>query len=597
MSASESRFEFARSTFWRLLPLFFLLLSFTAPAWAQVEASITGVIIDSSGAVIAGATVSVKNLENGFTRKAITNEAGRYDLPSLPLGRYDVTAEMKGFKSEVKTGVTLVVGQQAVVDLTLQPGEVKETVTVKDEGPVVNVTTQEISGLVGERQVKDLPLNGRSYDGLMTLNPGIVNYTAERSGGVGVSNSAIGNMFAVSGRRPQENLFLLNGIEYTSASEINLTPGGASGELLGVDAIREFNVITDAYGAEYGKRPGAQVNIVTSSGSNKLHGTSYEFLRNSALDARNFFDQGSIPQFERNEFGGALGGPLQKEKTFLFGNYEGFRQKLGLSDVTLVPDNNARLGYLPGADGALLHVGVEPSVAPLLSLWPVENGPNLGGGIGEAFSHPLQNIREDFGTTRLDHTFSQKDSIFGVYTVDDSADRTPTVNPFSVNFESLREQVVSLQETHVLSPTALNTARFGYSRGGYFFTGLPAVNAPGFIAGAPAGAIVIGGGTASNAATQISPAGSNVGSNFIAARNLFTYEDRVDVSKGIHQLSGGVWFQRIQANDNMAQGQFGQASFSSLANFLKGTVSTFTAVPSSSLMGWRSLEGAVYFQD
>src|SRR5579875_919072 len=181
MSASESRFEFARSTFWRLLPLFFLLLSFTAPAWAQVEASITGVIIDSSGAVIAGATVSVKNLENGFTRKAITNEAGRYDLPSLPLGRYDVTAEMKGFKSEVKTGVTLVVGQQAVVDLTLQPGEVKETVTVKDEGPVVNVTTQEISGLVGERQVKDLPLNGRSYDGLMTLNPGIVNYTAERS--------------------------------------------------------------------------------------------------------------------------------------------------------------------------------------------------------------------------------------------------------------------------------------------------------------------------------------------------------------------------------------------------------------------------------
>ncbi len=597
MNVSENEFEFARSMFWRLSLLFLLLLSLTASAWAQVEASITGIITDSSGAVIAGATVTAKNLENGFTRKVIANEAGRYDLPSLPLGRYDVTAEMRGFKSEVKTGVTLVVGQQAVVDLTLQPGEVKEVITVKDEGPMVNVTTQETSGLVGERQVKDLPLNGRSYDGLMTLNPGIVNYTAERSGGVGVSNSAIGNMFAVSGRRPQENLFLLNGIEYTSASEINLTPGGASGELLGVDAIREFNVITDAYGAEYGKRPGAQVSIVTSSGSNKLHGTSYEFLRNSALDARNFFDQDSIPQFERNEFGGALGGPLQKDKTFLFGNYEGFRQKLGLSDVTLVPDNNARLGYLPGADGTLVHVGVAPSVAPLLSLWPVENGPTLGGGIGEAFSHPLQNIREDFGTARLDHTFSQKDSIFGVYTVDDSADRTPTVNPFSVNFESLREQVVSLQETHVLSPTALNTARFGYSRGGYFFTGLPTVNAPGFIAGAPAGAIVIGGGTASNAATQISPAGSNVGSNFIAVRNLFTYEDRVDVSKGIHQLSGGVWFQRIQANDNMAQGQFGQASFSSLANFLKGTVSTFTAVPSSSLMGWRSLEGALYFQD
>ncbi len=597
MSVSENTSEFARSTSWKLFLVSLLLFSLAMPVLAQVEASIAGVITDSSGAVIAGATVSVRNLENGFTRKVITNESGRYDLPSLPLGRYDVTAEMRGFKSEVKTGVTLVVGQQAVVDLTLQPGEVKETITVKDENPVVNVTTQETSGLVGERQVKDLPLNGRSYDELITLNPGIVNYTSERTGGVGVSNSAIGNMFAVSGRRPQENLFLLNGIEYTSASEINLTPGGASGELLGVDAIREFNVITDAYGAEYGKRPGAQVNIVTSSGTNQLHGTSYEFLRNSALDARNFFDEGSIPQFERNEFGGALSGPLQKNKTFLFGNYEGFRQKLGLSDVTLVPDHNARLGYLPGADGTLVHIGVAPSVLPLLSLWPTQNGPDLGDGIGEAFSHPLQHIREDFGTARLDHTFSQKDSIFGVYTVDDSADQTPTVNPLSVNFETLREQVVSLQETHVLSPTALNTARFGYSRGGYFFTGLPTVSAPGFIAGAPVGAIVIGGGTASNAASQLSLAGSNVGSNFIAVRNLFTAEDRVDASKGIHQLSLGVWFQRIQANDNMAQGQFGQASFSSLANFLQGMVSTFTAVPSSSLMGWRSLEGAVYFQD
>src|SRR5439155_21440656 len=140
--------------------------------------------------------------------------------------------------------------------------------TVVEAGPIVNTGTEPTSGLVGERQVKDLPLNGRSYDQLLTLNPGIVNYTSQRSGGVGASNSAIGNMFSVSGRRPQESIFLLNGIEYTSASQINLTPGGASGQLLGVDAVREFNVVADAYGAEYGKRPGAQVNIVTSSGSN-----------------------------------------------------------------------------------------------------------------------------------------------------------------------------------------------------------------------------------------------------------------------------------------------------------------------------------------
>ncbi len=212
-----------------------------------------------------------------------------------------------------------------VVDLTLPVGEVKQVITVEAAPSPVNQSTQQTSGLVDERQIKELPLNGRSYDQLVTLNPGIVNYTYERSGGVGTSSSSVGNMFAVSGRRPQENLFLLNGVEFTGASVINNTPGGTSGELLGVDAVREFNVVTDTYGAEYGKRPGGQVSIVTASGTNSLHGTVYEFLRNSDLDARNFFDQGGIPQFQRNSFGGTLGGPLKKNKLFLFGNYEGFR--------------------------------------------------------------------------------------------------------------------------------------------------------------------------------------------------------------------------------------------------------------------------------
>ena len=199
-----------------------------------------------------------------------------------------------------------------VVDLTLPVGELKQTLTVEAAPSPVNLSTQQISGLVSERQVKELPLNGRSYDQLVTLSPGIVNYTTERSGGIGTSSSSVGNMFAVSGRRPQENLFLLNGVEYTSASVINNTPGGTSGQLLGVDAVREFNVVTDTYGAEYGKRPGAQVSIVTASGTNELHGTLYTFLRNSSLDARNFFDQGAIPQFERSSFGGALGGQSKK---------------------------------------------------------------------------------------------------------------------------------------------------------------------------------------------------------------------------------------------------------------------------------------------
>ena len=573
--------------------LFFLL---TVPAAAQL-ASITGVVADRSGLPVGAAVVHITNNETGLVRNLVTDDAGRYSAPGLAVGQYQVTASKDGFRSARKTGVTLVVGQEMPIDLTLEVGEVHDTVTVESEPNQVNLSTEQVSGLVGERQIKDLPLNGRSYDGLMTLKAGVVNYSSQRSGSIGTSNSAVGNMFAVSGRRPQENQFLLNGIEYTGASEINVTPGGASGQLLGVEAVREFNVVTDVYGAQYGKRPGAQVSIVTASGANQVHGSVYEFLRNSALDARNFFDFGSIPQFQRNEFGGAVGGPIRKDRTFVFGNYEGFRQRLGLSDVTLVPDQNARAGYLPDAQGNLVHVGITPAAKALLPLWPEPNGPSLGGGIGEAFSNPLQSIREDFGTVRLDHTFSEKDSLFGVYTIDDSADDTPTANPLSRVFEALREQVLSLQETHVFSATALNTVRAGFSRGGYYFTGSTPVNVPGFVQGAPVGAVVIGGGTALNGASQITLAGTNAGSNLTAVRNLFTWEDHVNLRRGAHQLEVGVWVQRIQSNDNLAQNQFGQASFGSLASFLAGTVSTFTVVPGSTPLGWRSTEAAEYVQD
>ncbi len=578
--------------------LLLLIFGMALQVWGQVVgASITGTVKDDSGAGLPEASVTIKNLETGAERKLVSDESGRYAALSIPVGPYQILAEKVGFSSQVRTGITLAVGQRSIVDITLPVGELKQILTIEEAPTTVNVSTQQTSGLVNERQVKDLPLNGRSYDGLMALNPGVVNYTSERSGGIGTSNSSLGNMFAVSGRRPQENLYLLNGIEYTGASEINVTPGGASGQLLGVDAVREFNVVSDTYGAEYGKRPGGQVSIVTASGTNQLHGSVYEFLRNSDLDARNFFDQGAIPQFQRNEFGAALGGPIVKDKVFLFGNYEGFRQHLGLSDVTLVPDTQARLGYLPDANGKLKNVGVAAGVAPLFALWPAQNGPDLGGGIGEAFSHPLQTVREDFGTTRFDYNISNKDSLFAVYTVDDSADNTPTINPLSRAFETVREQVASVQEQHVFSPTILNTARVGYSRASFFFTGQTQVNLPGWVTGDPIGALVIGGGTASNGASQISLAGTNAGSNLTAVRNLFTYDDHVAFTHGIHQIEAGVWFQRIQANDNLAQNQYGQASFGSLSSFLQGKISTFTVVPSPTALGWRSLESAGFVQD
>src|SRR6204780_3967305 len=319
------------------------VLALIFPVMAQNDATISGRVRDASGAGLPAASVAVTNVETGAIRRVIADGEGRYSAPALAVGRYELSANRTGFAPEVKTGITLVVGQQINVDFTLQIGELQQAVKVEETISPVNLSTQQTSGLVGEHQVKDLPLNGRSYDELLSLNPSIVNYSNGRSGGVGTSNSAVGNMFAVAGRRPQENLFLLNGIEYTGASVINDTPGGTSGQLLGVDAVREFNVVTDAYGAEYGKRPGAQITIVTASGTNAVHGSLYEFIRNNDLDARNFFDQGHTPQFQRNNFGGALGGPIQKDKTFVFGNYEGYRQHLGLSDVTLVPDANARL--------------------------------------------------------------------------------------------------------------------------------------------------------------------------------------------------------------------------------------------------------------
>ncbi len=566
--------------------------------WSQVVGgSLHGTVRDQTGGPLPAVQVTLTNTETGAERTLATDSAGRYSVPSITIGSYKIAAAKEGFGSQVRTGINLVIGQASEIDLVLPVGEIRQVVTVEETPSPVQVSTQQTSGLINERQVKELPLNGRSYDQLMTLNPATVNYTSQRSGGVGTSNSAVGNMFAVSGHRPQENLFLLNGVEYTGASEINNTPGGASGQLLGVEAVREFNVVTDTYGAEYGKRPGAQVSIVTASGSNQLHGTLFEFLRNSALDGRNFFDAGPIPQFQRNEFGAALGGPIKKDKIFLFGNYEGFRQHLGLSDVTLVPDNNARAGFLPNASGTLTHVGVSPAAAALLSLWPAQNGPSLGGGIAEAFSNPLQKIREDFATTRADYNISDRDTLFGVYTVDDSADNTPSVNPLSGVVETLREQVASVQEQHVFSPAILNTARLGFSRAGYFFTGTTPVNLPGWAEGAPIGALVIGGGTALNGASQLSLAGTNAGSNLSAVRNLFTYDDHVAITHGIHQIEAGVWIQRIQANDNLAQYQYGQASFGSLANFLQGTVSTFTVIPSPTPLGWRSTEGAGFVQD
>ena len=576
----------------KVLALLFLTLLGGVPRLhAQVSASITGVITDTSGARVPAAAISVKNVETGAIRTTVSDDAGRYQVLALPVGEYEIRVSKASFREQIRSGIHLAVGQEAGVDLTMQVGEVKQQVTVAADAPIVNTTTRDISGLVGERQVKELPLNGRSYDLLLPLNPGIVNFTSQKTGGTGISNSSTGNNFAVSGNRPQQNIFLLNGVEYSGAAENNMQPGGTSGMLLGVDAVREFNVQRDTYSAELGKHPGGQVIIVTQSGSNQWHGSVYEFLRNNALDAPNFFDQGSAPPFQRNQFGASMGGPIQQDKTFVFGSYEGFRQNLHQTSAAFVPDAASRAAAVAG-------------VQPLLNLWltPPANAPDFNG-IAQVFSSPLQTIREDFGTARVDHTFSQKDSLAAIYTIDDGSDVTATpANPYSSDVVNLREQVLSLEETHVFSPTLLNTARVGYTRAGYFFTGeptpgTPAVGVPGFLTGLQVGAVVVGGSAASNPQAQLGLAGSNNGSNLTIHRNLYTFEDRVTLTRGRHQLSFGAWFQPFQSNETIALSQYGQATFASLTTFLQGTIGTFLFDPAPTEMNWRSLFGAEYAED
>ena len=559
---------------------------------AQVSARLSGAITDPSGAAVSGAAVTEKSLDTGISRTASTDSSGRYTFFALPVGLYEVRVTKDGFAEGIRSGIRLAVGQDASADLTLRVGKVSEQVKVMEDAPVVSLTTQDISGLVGEREVKDLPLNGRSYDLLLTLNPGVVNFTWEKTGGIGVSNSTTGNNFAVSGNRPQQNIFLLNGVEFTGAAENNMQPGGSSQQLLGVDAVREFNVLRDSYGPEYGKRPGGQVTIVTQSGTNELHGSVYDFLRNSALDAPNYFDQGSAPPFQRNQFGAALGGPLRNGKTFLFGNYEGLRQHLRQTSAAFVPDDASRASAVA-------------EVRPLLNLWPESpiEACNPACGIAQYFSSPLQTIREDFGTVRLDHNISSRDSLSGVYTIDDGNDFTETpLDPYSADILTLREQVFSLDETHSFSGSAVNDARVGYSRAGYFFTGEPTPGTPaatvnGFLVGRPVGAVVVGGSAASNPQAAIGLGGSNNGSNLRIARNLFTFEDRVAMTRGRHQLTFGAWFQPFQSNETIALSQNGQATFSSLTNFLAGSMSSFLWDPSPTEMNWRSVFGSWYAQD
>src|SRR5947199_7080956 len=526
----------------------------TCLVFAQTStATILGVVRDTSGALVPGVSISVKHVDSGLTRTAISNKRGGYNIPLLTMVAYEITTTMPGFKKEVRSGINLVVGQEAVLDLILEVGAAAEQITVTEAAPLVNTTTSSTSGVITEQQVKDLPLNGRSFDQLITLNVGVSNATSN------TLDSGNWNMFSVAGKRPETNRFIINGIDWVggNANGQYITPEGASRQMLGVEAVREFNVLTDTYSAEYGKRAGGQINIVTTSGTNQLHGTAFEYLRNSTLDARNFFDQTTgAPPFKRNQFGGSLGGPLKKDKMFLFGTYEGFQERLSRSSASVVPGTCARQGLFPNAAGVCAPVdGLKPAMLKYANaFWPAPSTPDRPDGTAIAYSNPPQTIGESLGLARFDYVISSKDSFYANLTVDNGL----RINPWggggggAPNFKSISDnisQTLSLKETHVFSSSLVNIATLGYAGGYATLVNAPAVPMPAdvvFLEGGNPGTIVIGGGISAAAPSAVAGIPGNHPTRGI--RHSFTYSDDLRFIKGKHSWSMGGWLLKMQQN-------------------------------------------------
>src|SRR5213594_2377290 len=581
----------------------------SSPAWGQgFSAAIVGIVHDASGAVVPGVSVTAKHIESGLTRSAITSEAGNYSIPSLPVGAYELTAELAGFKQQVRRGITLAVGQEAVVNLTMEVGEIKDNVTVTEDAPLVNTTLSSTSGLVTKDQIKDLPLNGRSFLELMTLNAGVITNR---------SNTSDNNVpsFSIAGKRPDSNRFTMNGMDYVgnNAGGTYTAPQGISGYLIGVDAVREFNVLGHTYGAEYGKRAGAQVTIVTTSGTNQWRGSVFEFLRNSALDTRNFFDVANapnptpVPQFQRNQFGGALGGPIRKDKMFVFGNYEGFRERLAVSQFGYVPSRRARQGLLPNASGEYVQVpNLEPRMLPFFRYWPEPNGPELllnGLPTGTAVysANPKRSVQEDFGLGRYDYYVSSQDSVSANFSADRGGRRNP-VDPTFLSDQQTNLHTFSTQETHIFSPTLLNIASFGYSNARATTQAPPVAPFPNnllFLSGRGRnnpGSVIIGGGTSTvQASALIAPNGQNLAYN---ARRNISFSDDLKLTKGIHNLSFGAWFQRVeQTAFSSGQNNAGAITYPTLLAFLQDRPTQFRTQTKPTELIFRSLQAAWYFQD
>lgn len=511
---------FARVLFCLSAALFVASIGATQ-LWAQAQtATISGTATDTTGAAMVGAKIQATNTETNISQSTVSDAQGRYTISDLPVGTYSVQASQSGFRTVVHTGVTISVGSTVVVDFSLPVGEVSQTVSVESQVSRVETTTSEVSTLVSPTQMRELPLNGRNFEQLLALAPGVSTIAPAFNAVTGRLYGMMNN-YSIAGSRPTGQMFLLDGTDIRDFWE-HATGSGYAGTSLGVEAIGQFQVLTSDYTAQYGGN-GAVMNAVSRSGTNDLHGGAYEFLRNSAFDALDAPDKAagltSPPPFKRNQFGVALGGPIKKDKLFFFGNYEGLREGLETTAPTFLPESYVAAGKLPcfspitpaaapnTSDEATINTSAScPATAPALGTAagtpanPIEpvafantQSENIAalyslchacrliaptvtstaqpagydlGGYYEVAASPNEITAEDYTLDRVDYTISPTDNVFARYVLDDARiqdnDRDPLIIFPEQDFT--RNQFLTISENHVFSPTKINSVRFGFVR-------------------------------------------------------------------------------------------------------------------------------------
>jgi len=558
-------------------------------AYAQVAgATLSGTVTDSSGSTIPNAQLTITAVATGVSRDAQTDGAGFYSVPNLLPATYDVKVTAAGFSTTVQKGVTLAIGAQQQLNFLMRVGEVSQTVEVTTQVIAVELTSSTISEDVNATSVRELPLNGRDWIQLATLQPGIALTRTQASGSSGNANRGsrgYGNQFSGSGHRPYENNFRVNGI--TVNDYANGAPGSVIGGALGVDAIQEFSVLTTDYAAEYGRTTGAIINAITKSGTNEFHGDSYYFMRDEGLDARNYFDPPAIPPFHRNQFGVSGGAPIKKDKMFVFGDYESIRQAQSLTFSDTVPSPAARgigangqptvavVGGVPlpaaGQPGAAPNpdpvTHIDMAVEPYLGFYPLPNAGLISPDQGIWNGASLSAFNENYETARFDYKISSKDTFATSFYEDRAFFTQPDSLVATLNASATLRTMASVEETHVFSPTFVNTGRIGFARSkGEQNTPVKALNPL-----AAQTSLGIGGGAD---APTINPVGSGMtviqgglgqsspGSNVL---NSFQGYDDAFLIRGTHTIKIGGSVEHFQQDAvrsaSTPGGRFGFASY------------------------------------